>query len=280
MFDIGDPTMLLDENFDLSPKNYSKLLEYMKKTALLLNKVVGQSSELFSNYLGLSDLSEHLKMAALPNIVHSQSFQSADSSSTRESDLTPKSSTKKNFDSFTQSQSQKEKVKMSQIWESENDNTIIKLAKKYHKNWNLIAQAFSDHYHLYYKPEFLRARYNQLVKQEAMINSTRRNLQHFELFEERKDHFPYEGIKKVKNEINSREELDSFELTPFDHFTPCESEPAISPVRISDGESFKLFFTKNEQLESKVLELPWITLDLNREFDQDNELFERVTSHN
>jgi len=52
-------------------------------------------------------------------------------------------------------------------------------------------------------------------------------------------------------------------------------------MRVSDGETFKLFFTKNEQLESKVLELPWITLDLNREFDQDNELFERVTSsHN
>jgi hypothetical protein len=281
MFNIGDPTMLLDENFDLSPKNYTKLLEYMKKTAGLLNKVVGQSSELFSNYLGLSDLSEHLKLqAALPNITHCQSFQSADSSSTRESDQTPKSSTKKNFESFTQSQSQKEKVKMAQIWESENDYTIIKLAKKYHKNWNLVAQAFSDHYYLNYKPEFLRARYNQLTKQEAMIQSTRRNLQNFELFEEKKDCFSYEGIKKIKNDYNSREELDSFELAPFDQFTPCESEPAISPVRISDGESFKLFFTKNEQLESKVLELPWITLDLNREFDQDNELFERVTSHN
>lgn len=55
----------------------------------------------------------------------------------------------------------------------------------------------------------------------------------------------------------------------------------ISPIRVSDGESFKVFFTKNEQLESKVLELPWITMDLTRELDQDNELFERVTSsHN
>jgi len=71
MYEIGDPSLLLDENFDLSPKNYSKLLEYMKKTATLLNKVVGQSSELFSNYLGIADISEHLKLASLPDISHS-----------------------------------------------------------------------------------------------------------------------------------------------------------------------------------------------------------------
>lgn len=279
MYEIGDPSLLLDENFDLSPKNYSKLLEYMKKTALLLNKVVGQSSEMFSNYLGLSDLSEHLKLA-MPNIVHSQSFQSVDSTSTRESEPT----VKKNNDSLKQSQIQKQKLKMTQIWESENDNTIIKLAKKYHKDWEQIAHAFSENYHLNYKPEFLRARYNQLVKQEA-VNSTRKNIQNFESFDDKKIDFMFEGSKKIKQEShsnsnNSREDLDCFDLGQFDQFTPCETDPSISPVKASDGESLKLFFTKNEQLESKVLELPWITLDLNREFDQDNELFERVTSHN
>ena len=74
LYEIGDPSLLLDENFDLSPKNYAKLLEYMKKTATLLNKVVGQSSELFSNYLGISELSEHLKIATLPEIGHSSSY--------------------------------------------------------------------------------------------------------------------------------------------------------------------------------------------------------------
>jgi len=100
------------------------------------------------------------------------------------------------------------------------------------------------------------------------------------VFEEKKDDFYYEGTKKLKSETIFRDEIDPFEPNAFDHFEPCDDEPAISPIRVSDGECFKVFFTKNEQLESKVLELPWITMDLNREFDQDNELFERVTSHN
>jgi len=281
LYEIGDPTLLLDENFDLSPRNYSKLLEYMKKTAVLLNKVVGQSSELFSNYLGIADLSEHLKLAPFPNIVHSQSFNSVDSSSTRESEQNGSNSNKKNYDSFSKQSPQKQKVKMTQIWESENDNTIIKFAKKYHKNWNQIAQAFSDHFQLNYKPEFLRARYNQLIKQEELVHSTRKNIQNFEVFEEKKADFHFDGTKKIKVETTYREDQDCFDMNPFEHFGPCHSEPEISPARVPDGESFKLFFTKNEQLESKVLELPWITLDMNREFDQDNELFERVTSsHN
>jgi len=105
---------------------------------------------------------------------------------------------------------------MTQIWESENDNTIIKYAKKYHKNWGLIAQAFADNFQLNYKPEFLRARYNQLVKQEAFVYTTRKNIQNFEVFEEKKSDFPYEGSKKIKPEITSREELNCFEMNPFD----------------------------------------------------------------
>jgi len=277
MYEIGDPALLLDENFDLSPKNYSKLLEYMKKTALRLNQVVSQSSDLFSNYLGLNDISEHLKHESLPNLVHTQSYQSVDSNSTRDSD--PSFSEEKCKDFHSHQPSWKQKAKMSQIWESENDTIIIKLAKKYHKDWNQVSRAFSETYSLNYKPEFLKARYTQLIKQETLVNSTRKNIQNLEDFTNKESNY-HERNKKVKVETY-KEEPYSPSSGSFDQFLPYEANHMNYHIKDNDGESFKLFFTKNEQLESKILELPWITLDMNREFDQDNELFERVTScHN
>jgi len=49
-------------------------------------------------------------------------------------------------------------------------------------------------------------------------------------------------------------------------------------LKDTEKESFKFFFTKNEQVESKTLELPWTHFDFGREFGQEDELFERVTS--
>jgi len=172
---------------------------------------------------------------------------------------------------------------MTQIWESENDNTLIKLAKKYHKDWKKITQAFIENYNLYFKTDFLKARYTQLVKQEDAVNSVRKNLQSYEDFENVELGLNgFEGSKRIKHEIDFKEESNYFDSGVFDNFTAGDSDHCeIFQTKDTDGESFKLFFTKNEQLESKTLELPWITLDLNRELDQDNELFERVTScHN
>lgn len=105
---------------------------------------------------------------------------------------------------------------MTQVWESENDNILVKLAKKHHKDWNYISEAFSDHYQLNYKPDFLRARYNQLIKQEITANNTRKNLQNFEVFEEKKDDYFYDGTKKMKSEANSNPEIDPFEPNPYE----------------------------------------------------------------
>jgi len=169
MCEIGDPSLLLDENFELSPKNYSKLLEYTKKTAARLNEVITQSSQIFSTYLGVPDKLEHAKLEEIPCLSHCHSIQSNDSNSTRDSEhISPQCSlgAYNSPSSLNSEFKRRNRMEMTQVWESENDKILIKFATKYHKDWKKISKAFSLNYQLNYKPDFLKARHTQLIKKK------------------------------------------------------------------------------------------------------------------
>jgi len=270
ILEIGDPSLLLDENFELSPKNYSKLLEYTKMTAQRLNEVISQSSEIFSKYLGLSEKLEHISIEEIPKLSQ---CKSVDSNSTKDSDrIHQRNHISKQFHTSSHDSSSQ----MTNVWESGNDPLLAKLVRKYHKDWKKIAKAFSLNYQLNYKPEFLRARYSQMMKQEEVRTKSRKILQSFENNEMNEEWENYEGTKKIKIEntkpSESYEESHLLLTPPFSESDQCEL------LKDSEKESFKLFFTKNEQLESKTVELPWIGFDYNKDFGQEDELFERVTS--
>jgi hypothetical protein len=282
MHEIGDPSLLLDENFELSPKNYSKLLEYMKLTAQKLNEAITQSSENLSKALGLSPYQEKAKIPSMPNLSH---YNSIDSVSTMDSDqalVQHLNHIKSPRQTITKQRGENE---ISQFWVSENDSILNKLAQKYHRDWNKISRVFSSIYHQNYKPESLRNRYMHLVKKNESVRTTRKKLQEFEDFPRNleNDFQGYQAppcIKRVKQEPQiGADDMIGYEAIDGNMPEHKENEQVESlPLKDSERESVKVFYTKNEQLESKTLELPWINFDFERDFGQEDELFERVTS--
>jgi hypothetical protein len=282
MHEIGDPSLLLDENFELSPKNYSKLLEYMKLTAQKLNEAITQSSENLSKALGLSPYQEKAKIPVIPNLQH---YNSIDSNSTMDSDqglIQHPGNGRSPRQTITKQRGENE---ISQFWVSENDSILNKLAQKYHRDWNKISRVFSSLYHQSYKPESLRSRYMHLLRKNETVKNARKKLQEFEEFPKNLelDYQNYQAppcIKRVKQEHQMAvDDMIGYEAMENGHSEQKEIDHAENyPLKDSERESVKVFYTKNEHLESKTLELPWINFDFERDFGQEDELFERVTS--
>lgn len=280
MHEIGDPSLLLDENFELSPKNYSKLLEYMKLTAQKLNEAITQSSENLSKALGLSPCQGKAKISNTPNLSH---YSSIDSISTIDSDqvlIQHLNHVKSPRHTISKQRGENE---ISQFWVNENDSILNKLAQRYQKDWIKISRVFSSLCHQSYKPESLRNRYIYLTKKNETVRSTRKKLQDLEGINQNPEYLYHDYHSLCNRKINQEPHNSEDDLIDYD-FTDCHFEHKENehvehlPLKDSEKESVKVFYTKNEQLESKTLELPWINFEFERDFGQEDELFEKVTS--
>lgn len=281
---VIDPSFIMDANIDLSPKNYSKLLDYTKKTAKQLNDLLHQSSDLFSNYLNGFKKPETQESAE--EKLHYMCSPSLDSNSTRDSDQL----SEPNFSS--ESNTPKNSLKPKEItpkankgWDKEKDNMLIKLVCKYNKDWKKVQDGLLNQYFYKFNIDFLRERYRELYYSKQRLSKyTQKSNSYYEntgAMDEEYVKVP-QFIKKTS--LNGFKQKQKIEATRKNLMENLISETDNSykfnhhETPVEHKESLQLFFNnREEQMASKTVEVPWISFDFDTEFGQQDQLFERVT---
>jgi len=283
--EVGDPSFLLDENFELSPKNYTKLFDYTKKTAQKLNALISQSSDLFSTYLNGFQKPEPIESAE--ETLNYMCSPSLDSNSTRDSDQFSDINQSSHSGNSTPKNSMRVKdinPKINRAWDNEKDKLLIKLVCKYNKDWKKVHEGLYNVYQAKYKIDFLKERYREMYYSNQKLNKytqkSNKFVQESSAIDE--EHVKEPSLLIRKNSANGFKEKRRIEtarknllenLTPetpnFNNFNPMNT--------VEDKESLQLFFTKDEHTVSKNVEVPWFSFDFDSEFGQQDQLFERVT---
>jgi len=283
--EVGDPSFLLDENFEISPKNYTKLLDYTKHTARKLNDLITKSSDLFSTYLNgynkpepIESIEENLNYMCSPSL---------DSNSTRDSDQFSDIYVSNNSESNTPKNSLKAREfnpKINRAWDSDKDKLLIKLVCKYNKDWKKVHEGLYNIYQAKYKLDFLKERYRELYYSNQRLNKYTQKSNKIQeetngMDEENaKEHYQY--VKKVPvNSFKQKQKIESIRKNLLENVGPeTVNYEKFNPMnKVEDKESLKLFFTKDEQMASKTVEFQWFNFDFDSEFGQKDQLFERVT---
>jgi hypothetical protein len=288
--EIGDPSFLLDENFELSPGNYSNLLDYTKMTAEKLNNLITESSQIFSSYLnGFNKLEPTDKCDDDFSYMQSPSL---DSNSTRDSEqFSDSCQSIPSFNSLPSgnctpkhSTQSREFLSISKGWDSEKDKLLIKFVCRFNKDWKKVCEALFNTYQARYKIDFLKERYRQLYYSKQKLNQYTQ-----------KSNNPYLEQKNSLNEMTAMNNYQNckrssgmfkqkrVEVTRKHLFedlleaeSPAESNPP-KHIPQTDTASFHLFYTKDHQLTSKTVDVPWISFDFDTEFGAEEQLYERVT---
>jgi hypothetical protein len=283
--EIGDPSFLLDENFELSPKNYSLLLEYTKKTAKKLNDLMTQSSDLFSSYLNIHQTPDFIESSE-ESSLHMCS-PSIDSNSTRDSDqlsdyypsftsLTPEGVTPRNSQYVKQP-----KFEINRAWDNEKDKLLIKLTSKYNKDWKKVAKTMSNIYQTKYNYEFLKDRFKQLANSNMKLmkyaykpekKMPEQNVEDWNSME-------YQLTKKIPNGFKQKSHsqlVGQTRMNLFDSLLDETNNVHKIPTK-NERESIHYFYTRDQQMTSKTLEVPWISFDFDKEFGSEDQLFTRIT---
>jgi hypothetical protein len=285
LYEIGDPSFLLDENFELSPKNYSLLLEYTKKSAQKLNDLMTQSSELFSSFLNINQTPDFLETTEEAS-THMCS-PSIDSNSTRDSDqlsdhypsrtsLTPEGVTPRN------SQYAKvAKFEINRAWDNEKDKLLINLASKYNKDWKKVSKTLSNIYQTKFNCEFLKDRFKQLATSNSKLMKyvhkpekklPEQNVEDWNPLE-------YQCPKQIPNGFKPKSQCQLVSQTRMNLLESLRDQTnSVNTIPTkNEKESIHYFYTRDQQMTSKTLEVPWISFDFDKEFGSEDQLFERVT---
>jgi hypothetical protein len=280
--EIGDPSFLLDENFELSPKNYSLLLDYTKKTAQKLNDLMTQSSDLFSSYLNIHQTPDFMESPE-EGSTHMCS-PSIDSNSTRDSDqlsdhhpsFTPEGVTPRSSQYVKQA-----KFEINRAWDCEKDKLLIKLTSKYNKDWKKVSKTLSNIYQTKYNYEFLRDRFKQLSTSNVKLlkyahkpekKMPEQNVEDWNSSE-------YQFTKKIPNGFKPKSHsqlVSQTRMNLFDTILGETNNVNRIPTK-NERESIHYFYTRDQQMASKTLEVPWISFDFDKEFGSEDQLFTRIT---
>jgi len=176
------------------------------------------------------------------------------------------------------------KFDANRAWDKEKDKLLINLVLKYNKDWKKVAKALSNLYQTKFSSDFLRDRYK-------LLSSSNMNLLKYAHKPEKKvmEHDPedwnqqaHQFVKKVPNGFKQKPHtqlvnqtrvnlLDSLmeETESSDHVHTQTSTPS--------NESFNYFYTRDQQIVQKTVEIPWISFDFDKEFGSQDQLFERIT---
>jgi hypothetical protein len=283
--EIGDPTFLLDENFELSPSNYHKLLEYTKHTAEKLNTLMTQSSQLFSSYL--NGFQAPVPTEPMDETLNYMQSPSMDSNSTRDSDQYSDINISIPSENVTPKNSLRVKdtpPKISRAWDSEKDKLLIKLVCKYNKDWKKVHEGLSNVYQTKFAIDFLRERYRQLYYSNQKLNKYTQKSNQMEeeptSYAEDINKVSYQVMKKVPNGFKNKQRVEATRKNLLDNMLgeTDNSEQNYHAKNTQETESLQLFYTKDHHMESKTVDVNWISFDFETEFGQQEQLFERVTS--
>jgi len=288
--ELGDPSFLLDANFEVSPKNYGKLLDYTKKTAQKLNDLLAQSSDLFSNYLnGFQKSESHDSAEETLNYMCSPSL---DSNSTRDSDQF--SEHNMSSESSTPKQSMKVKEMTPKAnkasWDKEKDKMLIKLVCKYNKDWKKVQDGLLNQYFCKFNIDFLRERYRELYYSNQKLSkytqkSNNREYETPSAMDEEYAKIPQFIKKTSSNGFKQKQKIEATRKNLLENLVPetdnynyNHNYNNFDQMNTNqEKESLQLFFNKEEHMASKTVEVPWISFDFDTEFGQQDQLFERVT---